>query len=196
MTVTLSQSHFPGEHLFSNNRPVTNALERLNACDDMAPQNRRGGMHRRNVNSDNEGTSGDNFSADIEQEPSPSSSGAVHRPLARVGLDRALPQFPQHKSEQALPASPERWWAPFVDHDRFVQSLPNSSLNPLTISPTSSSEIPYVTDLSDPTISGILHRLPEMATQRVNIPIASGTGGQSSSNYGRKGVVCNRCKGT
>jgi len=175
---------------------------------------------RRNLNnSDSEGASGDERSVEIEPSASPE---AVPKSLARVGPDRELPsldviqpqanftkhedvqalklqQFPQHKSEQVLPASLERRGAPFMDADRPGQ------LPPIALSPPSgnnASALPLLASIRAPeeqplsTLPSSGHHPPEVTTQRKRAPTVSARGNRSSSNYGPKVVACNHCRGT
>lgn len=200
-------------------------LKRSNACDYMVPQKRRGGIRqRRNLNnSDSEGASGDEPSVEIELEPS-ASPEVVPKPLARVGSDRELPpldviqqqtsfakheeipalklqQFPQHKSEQALPASLERRGASFMDSDRHGQLPPIALSPPSGINSGGSGPLllPSIRGPDDAALSALpppVHQPPEVATQRKRGPVDSGKGNRSSSNYGPKVVACNHCRGT
>jgi len=191
-------------------------LKRSNACDYMVPQKRRGGMRqRRNLNnSDSEGASGDERSVEIEPSASPE---AVPKSLARVGPDRDLPsldviqqqqanftkhedvqalkhqQFPQHKSEQVLPASLERRGAPFMDGQLPPIALSPPSGNNASAPPLLASiRTPEEQPLSALPPSG--HHPPEVATQRKRAPTVSARGNRSSSNYGPKVVACNHCR--
>jgi len=188
----------------------------------MVPQKRRGGIRqRRNLNnSDSEGASGDEPSVEIELEPS-ASPEVVPKPLARVGSDRELPpldviqqqtnfakheeipalklqQFPQLKSEQALPASLERR-ASFMDSDRLGQLPPIALSPPSGINSSAPMLLPSIRGPDEAPLSALpppVHQPPEVATQRKRGPVDSGKGNRSSSNYGPKVVACNHCRGT